>query len=214
MTHEDHDTLDEVLGQDMEQATNYTWWRAIAIGGMGTAMLCGTLAVVGWIMRPDVQAFVQLVHVTSDGQVEDRGTVAMAHYTPADWQWIGMLRQWVLALRWRGLDVRHAHLAWDWLKWHSCGEAVEQLQRYFTVEEPFEHIGVRKREVLNIMVTKGDIDGLWTVLWKEVAVHGAQPPVERQQSVSFAVARRKVTAEMHQQNGFGLCVKKFGGLQL
>ena len=214
MTHDDQDTLDQLLAQDTEQVTTRAWWQWLAIGAMATAFLCAAVAVIGWGFRPEVHTVVTLVHVTEDGIPQDRGTVAMAQYTPADWQWITMLRQWVLDLRWRGLDVRQTHLAWERLKWHSCGEAIEQLQRYFAADEPFEHIGIRKREVLNIMVTKGDIDGLWTVLWKEVYVQGAQPPVETQQSVSFAVARRKVTKEMGQINGFGLCVKKIGGLTL
>jgi type IV secretory pathway TrbF-like protein len=169
---------------------------------------------VGWGVRPEVVPLVKLVHVDSAGVARDVRSVAMAQYTPAEWQWVGMVREWVLMLRWKGLDVRHTQLAWDWLKWHSCGEAVEQLQRYFDVDEPFEHIGIRKREVLDVHVTKGDIEGLWTVLWKEVYVNGAQPPVTTQQSVSFAVARRTVTKDMEQVNGFGLCVKKFGGLTL
>ena len=210
----DQDTLDQLLAQDVDHVATGAWWQWLALGAMATAVLCATLAVMGWVMRPDVQTVVKLIHVTSDGVAEDRGTVALSEYTPADGQWIGLLRQWVLALRWRGLDVRQSHLAWDWLRWHSCGEAVEQLQRYYHVEEPFEHMGMRKREILNITVTKGDIDGLWTVLWKEMYVHGAQLPVETQQSVSFAVARRKVTKEIAQANGFGLCVKKFGGLNL
>ena len=213
MTHDDQDTLDRILAQDVEQVTTDTWWQWLALGALATALLCAVVAGVVIVSRPEIQTVVKLVHVTSDGGAEDRGTVALAQYTPADWQWIAMLRQWVLDLRWRGLDVRQSHLAWERLKWHSCGEAIDQLQRYYAVDEPFEHIGVRKREILNIVVTKGDIDGLWTVLWKEVYVQGAQPPVETQQSVSFAVARRKVTKEMGQINGFGLCVKKLGGLQ-
>ena len=106
--------------------------------------------------------------------------------------------------------------SWDWLKAHTCGEAVDQLSRYFSEDEPFEHPGSRKREVRNLMVTKGDIPGLWTVLWEEIYVHGTQPPERKQQSVSFAVGRRKVTKEMvrDQSNLFGLCVKKLGGLNL
>ena len=131
LTHEHHeqdqDTLDRLLAQDTEQVRQGAWWQWLALGAMATALLCATVAVIGWVSRPDVHALVKLVHVTSDGVAEDRGTVAMAQYTPADWQWIGMLRQWVLALRWRGLDVRQTHLSWDWLKAHTCGEAVDQL---------------------------------------------------------------------------------------
>ena len=163
-----------------------------------------------------MQTVVKLVHVTSDGVAEDRGTVAMAQYTPADWQWISMLRQWVLDLRWQGLDLLQTQHAWERLKWHTCGEAVEQVQRYFALMEPFDHIGARKREVRDIIVTKGDMEGLWTVLWQEVLVQGAQQAETTRQSVSFSVARRKVTKEMEraQVNGFGLCVKKVGGLAL
>ena len=208
----DHDVLDRILAIDTEQAADARWWRIVALAAIAATILCATVLIIREVRRGEVQSFVKLVHVTDDGKVEDRGTVAMADYTPADWQWISMLRQWVLMLRWRGLDVRQAHLAWEWLKWHSCGEAVAQLQRYYAIEEPFEHIGVRKREVLNIVVTKGDIDGLWTVLWQEVYVDGAQPAKHERQSVSFAVARKKVTREMQDANGFGLCVRKLGGL--
>ena len=186
-THDqDQDTLDRLLAQDTEQVRQGAWWQWLALGAMATALLCATVAVLGWVSRPDVHALVKLVHVTPDGVAEDRGTVAMAQYTPADWQWIGMLRQWVLALRWRGLDVRQTHLSWAWLKAHTCGEAVDQLSRYFSEDEPFEHLGSRKREVRNLMVTKGDIPGLWTVLWEEIYVHGSHPPERKQQSVSFA----------------------------
>jgi len=213
---DDQDVLDHFYRGEMAQVTDARWWKWLALGALATALLCGTLAVIGWVLRPDVQTVVKLVHVTEAGVAEDRGTVAMAQYTPAEWQWIALLRQWVLALRWQGLDVRQTQLAWEWLKWHTCGEAVEALQRYYTVMEPFEHVGTRKREVLNIMVTKGDIDGLWTVLWKEITVQGSQQAVESQQSVSFAVARRTVTKEMarSQINPFGLCVKQVGGLTL
>ena len=213
MIHNDHDVLDSILAVDTDQAADKRRWVIVALSAIAATILCITITIIREVSRADVHVVVKLVHVTEDGKVEDRGTVAMADYTPADWQWIGMLRQWVLMLRWRGLDVRQAHLAWEWLKWHSCGEAIEQLQRYYAIEEPFEHIGVRKREVLNIVVTKGDIDGLWTVLWQEVYVDGAQPAKHERQSVSFAVARRKVTRAMEQVNGFGLCVRKLGGLQ-
>ena len=208
----DHDVLDSILAVDTDQAADKRRWVIVALSAIAATILCITLTIIREVSRADVHVIVKLVHMTDDGTVEDRGTVAMADYTPADWQWIGMLRQWVLMLRWRGLDVRQAHLAWEWLKWHSCGEAVAQLQRYYAIEEPFQDIGVRKREVLNIVVTKGDIDGLWTVLWQEVYVDGAQPAKHERQSVSFAVARKKVTREMEQANGFGLCVKKLGGL--
>lgn len=208
------DALDTLLAQDTERLQDLAWWRRLAIGATGTALLCASLAVAGWWLRPEVVPLVKLVHVDQEGVAREVRTVPMAQYTPADWQWVGMLRDWVLDLRWKGLDIRQTHLAWDRLKWHACGEAVEQLQRYFDVEEPFEHVGVRKREVLDVNVTKGDIDGLWTVLWREVYVDGAKPATHTQQSVSFAVARRTVTKEMEQANGFGLCVKKFGGLKL
>lgn len=213
MIHNDHDVLDSILAVDTDQAADKRRWVIVALSAIAATVLCITITIIREVSRADVHVVVKMVHVTEDGKVEDRGTVAMADYTPADWQWISMLRQWVLMLRWRGLDVRQAHLAWEWLKWHSCGEAIEQLQRYYAIEEPFEHIGVRKREVLNIVVTKGDIDGLWTVLWQEVYVDGAQPAKHERQSVSFAVARRKVTRAMEQVNGFGLCVRKLGGLQ-
>ena len=71
------------------------------------------------------------------------------------------------------------------------------LSRYFSEDEPFEHIGSRKREVRNLMVTKGDIPGLWTVLWEEVYVHGSHPPERRQQSVSFCGG----AAQGHRRDG-------------
>jgi type IV secretory pathway TrbF-like protein len=208
------DTLDKLLAQDTERLNDLTWWQRVACGAIALAILCASLTVIGWWLRPEVVPLVKLVQVDQEGVAREVRTVPMAQYTPADWQWVGLLREWVLKLRWRGLDVRQTHLAWEWLRWHACGEAVEQLQRYFDVEEPFAHTGTRKREILDVNVTKGDIDGLWTVLWKEIYVQGAQPPVTTLQSVSFAVARRHVTKEMGQLNGFGLCVKKFGGLKL
>jgi type IV secretory pathway TrbF-like protein len=211
---EDQDTLDALLDQDTDRLADVAWWRRLAIGATASTLLCASLAVMGWGLRPDVVPLVKIVQVDPEGVARAVRTVPMAQYTPADWQWVGMLRQFVLALRWRGLDVRQTHLAWEWLTWHSCGEAVEQLQRYFAVDEPFDHVGTRKREILDVNVTKGDIDGLWTVLWKEIYVQGARPPVTTLQSVSFAVARRTVKQEMEQINGFGLCVKKFGGLKL
>jgi type IV secretory pathway TrbF-like protein len=210
----DLDALDAVLAQNMEKLKWLQWVQWMAAGSTAVALVCALLAVWGWFFRPEVVPLVKLVHVDQEGVAREVRTIAMADYTPADWQWVGMLRQWVLDLRWRGLDVRGTHFAWERLRATSCGEAVEQLKRYQTLDEPFKHIGVRTRDVLNINVTKGDIDGLWTVLWDEVSVDGARPKVETHQSVSFAVARRPVTAAMEQINGYGLCVKKFGGLKL
>jgi hypothetical protein len=81
---DEQDTLDLLLAQDVEHVTSGKAWRAVAIGGIVTSLLCAALAVIGWVSRPEVQPFVTLVHVTDEGTAEDRGTVAMARYTPAD----------------------------------------------------------------------------------------------------------------------------------
>lgn len=208
-------TLDKLLEQDTDQLDTAVWWRRVAVGAIGSTLLCASLAVNGFFFRPDVVPLVQFVHVDADGVARMVGKpIPMSQYTPADWQWVGMLREFVLKLRWRGLDLRQTQLAWEWLRWYSCGEAVGQLQRYFDLEEPYDYIGTRTREILDINVTKGDVAGLWTVLWKEVYTNGSQPSVTTIQSVSFGVARRSVTKEMEQGNGFGLCVKNIGGLAL
>jgi type IV secretory pathway TrbF-like protein len=211
------DTLDALLAHETDAITHAGWWRRVAGMSVGsTLVLAGTLAAVLWL-RPAVVPLVQLVHVDEQGAARLVGTpTPMADYTPADWQWITMLRSYVLYLRWRGLDEGQVHLAWDWLKAHTCGMAADQLKRYYDLEQPFEHLGVKKREVRNITVTQGDMAGLYTVLWTEVLTDGVAVPVTTTQSVSFGVARRPVTKELAQaqRNPFGLCVRQWGGLQL
>jgi type IV secretory pathway TrbF-like protein len=209
------DTLDVLLSQNTEQIQNARYWQWVALGAVGLALACAGLAYIGWWTRPAVVPMVQHVYVDEQGTATSVGSpIPMAEYTPADWQWVQMLREWVLRLRWRGLDERQMALAWEWLRWHTCGQAVEHLNRYHTVDKPFELIGVKKREVTTINVAKGDLPQVYTVIWTEVLTNGPQAPVTSTQSVSFAVARREVEKAGRQINPFGLCVRAFGGLNL
>jgi len=207
--------LDRLIGQRDVRAQELRWWRRGALGALAVAGLCAGLAYLGWYARPEVVPLVQHVFVDAQGTAVSVGPpIPMAQYTPQDWQWIQMVREYVVRLRWRGLDEGQLIQAWQWLELHTCGQAEEQLRRYKDVEKPFEKIGLKRREISNVNVTKGDMPLMYTVLWTEIYTAGVQLPVTTTQSVTFGVARRAVEPAQRAVNGFGLCVRVIGGLTL
>ena len=204
-------TLDEILAKDTAQEKRAWRWQLVAFGTLALACAGMGLAYVGWFTRPEVVPFVQLVQVDDGGKAQRLGDpLRVEDYTPQDAQWSQMLGEWVLRLRWRGIDKPQAQQAWTWLELYSCGTAREQLQRYFEVEKPMEQLGTKKRQVTLKSILKSDMPHAWTVIWEELEIVGPQVPVTTTSTGTFTVGRRKVhNAAMRLSNPLGLCVTGF-----
>ena len=200
-------TLDAILAQDTDQEQRVRHWQLVAAGCLVLAIASMGLAYVGWFTRPDVIPFVQLV------QVDDRGKALMVGepmrpeaYTVQEAQWRDMLAQWVIRLRWRGIDKPQAQAAWTWLDMYSCGLAREQLAESLVTEKPMEMLGVKKRQIALKNILKSDMPHAFTIIWDEMEVTGPYQPVTRTVSGTFTVGRRKVnTTELALHNPLGLC---------
>jgi type IV secretory pathway TrbF-like protein len=204
-------TLDALLEEDTDQEKRAWNWQLIAFGAMALAVASMGLAYVGWLTRPEVMPFVQLVQVDDQGRAQMRGEpMAVDTYRPQEGQWVQMLGEWVMRLRWRGVDKPQAQQAWTWLEMHSCGAAREQLSKYFEAEKPLEQLGVKKRQLTLKNILKSDMPHAWTVLWEELEINGPQAPVTTVNSGTFTVGRRKVASTaMRLHNPLGLCVTGF-----
>jgi type IV secretory pathway TrbF-like protein len=204
-------TLDAILAQDTHQEKRAWNWQLIAYGAMVVALGSMGIAYLGWVTRPEVIPFVQLVQVDDEGMAKIRGEpMPLETYTPQDAQWTQMLGEWIMRLRWRGVDKPQAQQAWTWLEMYSCGVAREQLQTYIEVERPMEQLGVKKRQIALKNIVKSDMPHAWTVLWEEMEINGPQAPVTSMNSGTFTVGRRKVASTaMRLLNPFGLCVTGF-----
>jgi type IV secretory pathway TrbF-like protein len=204
-------TLDTILEQDTAQEKRAWNWQLIAFGTMLTTLASMGLAYVGWLTRPEVMPFVQLVQVDDQGKAQMIGDpLRVDVYRPQEAEWSRMLGEWVLRFRWRGVDKPQAQQAWTWLEMYSCGAAREQLQKYIEVEKPMEQLGVRKRQLTLKNIFKSDMPHAWTVLWEEMEITGPQAPVTTVNSGTFTVGRRKVAnTAMRLHNPLGLCVTGF-----
>ncbi len=184
-------------------------WKIAA----GCLLLYGGIAtgLALWMgLRPRVwHAPVQLVQV-NEGKVEPIGPPQeLLTYQPSDAQWMEMVTQWVLKRRWKSGDGPVTAEQINWVAMHTCGPAVEDVQRWEKEEKPLE-IGKRRVQVEVTAVTKPDAPRAYNVLWKEYVTDQNRAPSEERWAGTFTVSRVKLTTPaMVLHNRLGLCVNAY-----
>lgn len=185
-------------------------WKLFAFW-LGAYSSLATVVIGGLLLRPiTIHAPVQLVQVNDQGKVEPIGPPQdLLVYQPSDAQWMQMVGDWVVKRRWKGVDGPQASEDLNWLYFHTCKPAREDLQRWEKAEKPLE-IGKRRVQVELLAVTKTDAPKAFNVLWKEWVTEGTQPAVEQHWAGTLTVGRIKLAhqkAVLH--NRLGLCVTTY-----
>jgi len=191
-------------------AERRAWWWSVsglaALGALGLSLLLNLFQA----QRATVMPLVQLVQVGAGGDLVQLGEpLEVLRYAPAEGLWFDLLAQWVRAVRWRGIDPVLAQTQWQWVGYHTCGPAVQQLRAYEAQATP---LVVSKKTVSVALksVTKTPAPASYQVLWSETSIEGAQPPVTKQYTGTFTTGRIALTTqEAILQNRLGLCVKAF-----
>ena len=190
-------------------AEYHAWqWQRFALALV--ALLVVLLGVVIWqlLEAKKVQAVVQVVQVDDKGAILQMGIPLNAlAYRPPDGLWMDMIGQWVLRLRWRGVDTVLARSEWAWLYRHTCGQARRLLQTLEEHDKPFE-VGKILRTVELKSITKTPVPESYQVLWVETSTEKAQPTVKTQLwTGTFSVGRyRPPSLADTLDNRLGLCV--------
>lgn len=185
-------------------------WKVMALLGWGMALL--SLGVACWLFftRTAIQAFVQVVQVDDTGKVVPLGLPKdLLDYAPAEGQYLDMLGEWIVAVRWRGIDSTLAQDRWAWAYRHTCGEARQRLQYEEETEKPFV-LGKRRVTVQLQSITKTPSPLSYHALWNEVITEATQQPRVERWGATFTVGRLKPKDQAHVlQNRLGLCVAAF-----
>src|SRR5207248_4759094 len=115
-------------------------WRRLALLLVGSLLLAISLVVYLAMQARQVQAFVQTVQLTDEGQMVLIGVPQdLLAYHPADNAYMDLLAQWVTKRRWRGDDdsMKRTRNEWGWLYRHTCGYGSKALALDEHKEQPF-----------------------------------------------------------------------------
>jgi type IV secretory pathway TrbF-like protein len=185
-------------------------WRSVA-WLLAVALLgCVGVTVSLALKASRVQAFVQPVQITDEGQMVLIGIPQdLLAYQPADAQWMDMLAQWVTKRYWRGDDdaMKRTRNDWAWLYRHTCGAGSKQLASDEVREQPFTPS--KGRTSIDIKsLTKTATPESYQVLWHEVRIDKLAATIKEQEHTStFTVGRLKPKSLADAiDNRLGLCV--------
>jgi type IV secretory pathway TrbF-like protein len=157
--------------------------------------------------------FVQTVQVDEAGTVQLLGVPKeMMEYTPQDGQWLKMLAEYVIHLRWQSTDLVQMDTVWKpngWLDLYTCGVARQLLKAEY--DEVMAGRAKKVKVSLELSnITKIDIPMAFNAQWDEFRVEGSSTGKKSNKSWTFSVGRRPVDSiHMRKFNPFGLCVTNF-----
>lgn len=135
----------------------------------------------------------------------------LADYTPAESQYLDMLRDWIQDVRWRSDDAVLSEAKWRAAEAHTCGEAVALLAQ----EKAHRHqeTGPKPKVTLSIpQFSRAPVAGLqmWHGTWVETVTEFGKKPVDRPRSGTFSMGRRMPkNAKEYDANRAGVCVRGF-----
>jgi type IV secretory pathway TrbF-like protein len=201
--------------REIERRDGAALWHARAWRSFAWLLLLGLLGSLGMnvhlaLKASRVQAFVQTVQLTDEGQMVLIGIPQdVLAYQPADAQWMDMLAQWVTKRYWRGDDdeMKRTRNDWAWLYRHTCGAGSKQLASDEVKEQPFTPS--KGRTSIDIKsLTKTATPESYQVLWHEVRIDKlAATKKEQEHTSTFTVGRLKPkTLADAIDNRLGLCV--------
>lgn len=200
----------EIERRDGAAQWHMTLWRRFAYFLGGVVLVSVVANVVLAFKASRVQAFVQTVQLTEEGQMILVGVPQdLLAYAPTDAHFMDMLSQWITKRYWKGDDeaMKRTRNDWAWLFRHTCGMASKQLAHDERTEQPFTPS--KKRTSLAITsITKTATPESYQVLWRDVSVdHVAATLKEQAHTTTFTVGRvRPKTLAEAIDNRLGLCV--------
>jgi type IV secretory pathway TrbF-like protein len=184
-------------------------WKLLAC-----ALVAITLGVGIWDhvdRRERLQAFVQVVQVTDNGQVVNVGQPQdLLTYEVKDAQWLDMLTEWVRKIRWKGSDLVATKANWNWAKAHLCGGPVQRLMdTHQAREKPFDTVGKKLTSIEITHATNTPVPQTYHVFWNEITSE-ATIQKEEKWTGTFTVARMQPeTQAVLLHNRLGLCISAF-----
>jgi len=188
------------------------WFRFACL--LAVVLIVCISAIVYFAMQASkVQAFVQPVQITEEGQMVIVGIpLDLLEYRPADSAYMDMLAQWVTTRRWQGDDeaMKRTRNDWAWLYRHTCGAASKFLEGEEVHEQPFKPSP--KRSSIDIKsITKTDTPQSYLVFWHEVSSDIVASTLKEQDYIgTFTVGRLKPkTLAEALDNRLGICVNGF-----
>ena len=188
------------------------WFRFACV--LAVVLMVSISAVVYLAVKASrVQAFVQPVQITEEGQMVLIGIPQdLLAYQPSDAQFMDMLSQWVTKRRWRGDDeaMKRTRNDYSWLYRHSCGHASQQLKLDEKKDQPFTPSKARTSVEIK-SITKTATPESFQVVWHEVSIDKFASALKEQDYIgTFTVARlRPKTLTDAIDNRLGLCVSGY-----
>lgn len=202
------ETWYRIISQRDGTAERRVWhWQLVA-----AALIAIVLGVGIWDHldpRAEVRAFVQVVQVNEDGQIQHLGLPQdLLAYTPQDAQWLDMLSEWVRRVRWRGNDPVKAQADWNWARAHLCGRQVMHLfDEMEQREKPFTDLGRRLVAVEIKAATATPVPLTFHVFWEETTTDFTLQRT-KPYTGTFSVGRlQPANQAMLMHNRLGLCIK-------
>lgn len=216
-----HDELARIdlAYRELQRRDGAAWWHATCWRRFALLLAVGILVSTGFNVyqarqASQVQAFVQPVQITEEGQMILVGVPQdLLAYQPTDAAFMDMLGPWTMKRRWRGDEdnMKRTYHDYDWLYRHTCGAASEQLKK------EVETLGLLKPTKLRTSVDikavlKTETPTSFQVNFHEVVRdHAAATLVERDWIGTFTVGRVKPkTLAEAKDNRLGICVNGYG----
>lgn len=135
----------------------------------------------------------------------------LADYTPAESQYLDMLRDWIQDVRWRSDDPILSEAKWRAAEAHTCGDAVALLAQEKAHRQ--QETGPKPKVTLSIpQFSRAPVTGLqmWHGTWVETVTEFGKKPTDRARSGTFSMGRRMPkNAKEYDANRAGVCVRGF-----
>lgn len=188
-------------------------WRTIW-GSIGWGLFVVAAGICFHLMNRLTQQIplIQPVTMNDAGHFQVIGVPQrLIDYTPADSQYLDMLRDWIQDVRWRSKDLILSEAKWRAAEAHTCGDAVALLAQ--EKDRRKQETGPKPEISVTIpQFSKAPVAGIqmWHGTWIETVTEFGKKPQEQARSGTFSMGRLlPKNAKEYDANRAGVCVSGF-----